>query len=136
MMSVYKRWLDQMSGRLAGYGAAFCLAILGHATLVDATSRIVSVGGAVTEIVYRLGAAEHLVGVDTSSTYPAAATQLPQVGYQRMLSVEGVLSLRPTLVLLSVEAGPPDAEALLKLGYALWTCRLNPLWLAPRKRSG
>jgi iron complex transport system substrate-binding protein len=99
MISVYRRWLGQASGRLAGCGAAFCLAILGHATLVDAAPRIVAVGGAVTDIVYRLGAAEHLVGVDTSSTYPAAATQLPQVGYQRMLSVEGVSSLNPTLVL-------------------------------------
>jgi iron complex transport system substrate-binding protein len=32
------------------------------------TSRIVAVGGTVTEIVYALGAGERLVGVDTSST--------------------------------------------------------------------
>jgi ABC-type hemin transport system substrate-binding protein len=81
MMRVYRRWLGQMSGRFASCGAALCLAIFGHATLVDATSRIVSVGGAVTEIVYRLGAAEQLVGVDTSSTYsggcdPVAASGL------------------------------------------------------------
>jgi iron complex transport system substrate-binding protein len=62
-------------------------------------SRLVAVGGAVTEIVYALGAGEHLVGVDTSSTYPEAATTLPHVGYQRALSAEGVLSLRPSFVL-------------------------------------
>jgi iron complex transport system substrate-binding protein len=77
-------------------------------------SRIVSVGGTVTEIVYRLGAGEQVVGVDTSSLYPEAATQLPQVGYQRTLSVEGVLSLAPTLILATDEAGPPDAVALLR----------------------
>jgi len=73
------------------------------------TSRIVAVGGTVTEIVYALGAGARLVGVDTSSTYPEAATRLPQVGYQRALSVEGVLSLRPSLVLATAEAGPPAA---------------------------
>ncbi len=70
------------------------------------TSRIVAVGGTVTEIVYALGSGARLVGVDTSSTYPEAATRLPQVGYQRALSVEGILSLRPSLVLATVEAGP------------------------------
>jgi iron complex transport system substrate-binding protein len=56
---------------------------------------------------YALGAGARLVGVDTSSTYPEAATRLPQVGYQRALSVEGILSLRPSLVLATAEAGPP-----------------------------
>lgn len=74
----------------------------------DATLlRVVSVGGALTEIVYALKADAQLVGVDTTSLYPEAATQLPQVGYQRQLSAEGVLSLKPDLVLVTEEAGPP-----------------------------
>ncbi|MGD8176918.1 heme/hemin ABC transporter substrate-binding protein [Marinimicrobium sp. ARAG 43.8] len=68
---------------------------------------LVSVGGGVTEIVYALGAEDQLLGVDTSSTWPEAATELPQVGYQRTLSAEGVLSLRPQVLLASHEAGPP-----------------------------
>jgi iron complex transport system substrate-binding protein len=75
----------------------------------EAGERIVSIGGAVTEIVYALGADKNLVGADTSSIYPQAATRLPQVGYQRQLSAEGVLSLKPTLVLMTAEAGPPVA---------------------------
>lgn len=71
--------------------------------------RVVSVGGDVTEIVYALAADSLLVGVDTSSQYPEAATSLPKVGYQRRLSAEGVLSLNPTLVLASADAGPPAA---------------------------
>lgn len=69
--------------------------------------RVISVGGALTEIVYALHADAQLVGVDTTSLYPQAATQLPQVGYQRQLSAEGVLSLKPDLVLVTEEAGPP-----------------------------
>ncbi len=70
-------------------------------------SRIVSTSGTLTEIVFALGAGESLVGVDTSSVFPAAATKLPQVGYQRTLAAEGILSLRPTLVLATDDAGPP-----------------------------
>jgi len=82
-------------------------------TIAD-TSRIVTVGGTVTEIVFALGAGEQVVAVDTSSTFPQAATQLPKVGYQRQLAAEGVLALDPSLILASVEAGPPEAIEQLK----------------------
>lgn len=68
--------------------------------------RIISVGGALTEIVYALGAQGELVGVDTTSLYPVVAQQLPQVGYARTLSAEGVLSLAPTQLIATEEAGP------------------------------
>jgi iron complex transport system substrate-binding protein len=70
-------------------------------------ARIVSIGGALTETLYALGAQDSLVGVDSTSLYPAAARALPSVGYARQLSAEGVLSLRPTLVVAGEEAGPP-----------------------------
>ena len=84
------------------------------ASAAGAAPRIVSIGGPVTEIVYALGAGADVVGVDTSSTYPEAATQLPQVGYQRRLSAEGVLSLQPDVVLATSDAGPPVALEHLK----------------------
>lgn len=49
------------------------------------TGRIVSVGGALTETLYALGAQDDLVGVDTTSLYPAVARALPSVGYARSL---------------------------------------------------
>lgn len=61
--------------------------------------RIVSVSKQYTEIIYALGAQDNLVGVDVSSIYPPEAKQLPTVGYHRALSVEGMLSTRPTLIL-------------------------------------
>lgn len=81
----------------------------GRALVIQDSSRLVVVGGAITEIIYALGAGAKLVGVDTSSTYPEAATRLPQIGYQRLLSAEGVLSLNPGLIVVSAEAGPPAA---------------------------
>lgn len=70
--------------------------------------RIVSVGSSVTEIIYALGAQDLVVGVDTTSLYPPAARSLPQVGYMRALSAEGVLSLRPTTVIATTAAGPKE----------------------------
>jgi iron complex transport system substrate-binding protein len=69
--------------------------------------RLISIGGALTEIVYLLKANTELVGVDTTSIYPAIATRLPNVGYARSLSAEGILALRPTQVLATEDAGPP-----------------------------
>ncbi len=96
------------------YLALICLILAGCAKQTSLTSsaenvRIVTVGSSVTETVFALGAENRIVGVDTSSLFPESATKLPQVGYQRALSAEGVLSLRPTLVLAMAEAGPPTA---------------------------
>lgn len=71
--------------------------------------RVVSIGGAVTETIFALGQEAKIVGTDTSSVFPEVATRLPQVGYQRTLSAEGVLSLKPNLVLATAEVGPPTA---------------------------
>ena len=76
--------------------------------------RIVSVGSSITEIVYAIGAEKLLVGVDTTSLYPEAARALPQVGYMRALSAEGVLSLKPTLIIATTAAGPAGTLEQLK----------------------
>jgi iron complex transport system substrate-binding protein len=84
------------------------------------TQRIVSVGGDVTEILYALGAGEHVVATDTTSLYPPEALETPKVGYARTLAAEGILSLRPTLVIASGDAGPPEAlDQLRDAGVAV-----------------
>ena len=76
--------------------------------------RIITIGGALTEIVYQLEKEALLVGSDTTSYYPAAAEELPKIGYQRALSVEGILSLNPDLVIYTDEAGPAAVLEQLK----------------------
>lgn len=80
----------------------------------EAPRRVVTIGGALTEIVYALEAQEMLVGNDTTSYYPPEAERLPKVGYQRALSAEGIVSLYPDLVILTEEAGPPAVLAQLQ----------------------
>lgn len=103
-----------VDGRIAGIVVirrSLLTGVLGLAAASPARAerrRIVSVGSAVTEIVYALGTQDLLVGVDTTSLYPEAARSLPQVGYMRALSAEGVLSLRPTTVIATMAAGPRE----------------------------
>ena len=73
----------------------------------SAPLRLVSIGGALTEIIYLLDSSKELVGVDTTSLYPDSATKLPNVGYARSLSSEGILALKPTQVIAIEDAGPP-----------------------------
>lgn len=79
-----------------------------------ASRRIVTLGGAVTETVFALGAGAEVVGTDLTSRFPEAAAALPRLGYVRQLGAEGVLSLRPDLVLATADAGPPAAIAQIE----------------------
>lgn len=92
--------------RLGTLGALAISQNLPAGSLNERTPRIICVGGALTEIVYALDAHTYLVGVDSTSTFPKDALALPQVGYARSLSAEGILALGPTHVLVSEEAGP------------------------------
>jgi iron complex transport system substrate-binding protein len=79
------------------------------------SSRVVAVGTATTETIYALGAGSRLVGVDNSSAeYLPQAASLPKVGPRTTLSAEGILSLKPTLVLVSADAGPPAVVEQLR----------------------
>lgn len=87
----------------------------GRSVRVSDASRILSIGGDVTEIVYALGAGNRIVGVDSTSQFPAEALkEKKSVGYMRALSSEGVISVGATLVLASERSGPPEVVKTLK----------------------
>lgn len=68
--------------------------------------RIVAAHPTVVQLVYALGVQDKLVGRDQSSTYPEGVEKVPSIKYMRTLSDEGILSLNPTLLLLTPENGP------------------------------
>ncbi|HEX7122816.1 MAG TPA: ABC transporter substrate-binding protein, partial [Gemmatimonadaceae bacterium] len=106
----------------ARLAAVAVLAILGcgrfgnEDTKANHRERIVSVSKQYTEILYALDAAQDLVGVDVSSTYPPEAKTLPTVGYHRALSAEALLAVNPTLILTGGPSniGPEHVVAQLK----------------------
>ncbi len=86
----------------------------GRDVSIGNTSRIVSIGGAITEILYALGLQDRIVGVDTTSLYPPKALgEKPNVGYMRQLSAEGVLGLNPQLILAIEGSGPKETLDVL-----------------------
>ena len=74
---------------------------------------VVTIGGSVTEIAYALGQGHRISARDTTSSFPAIVSDLPDVGYIRALSPEGVLSVGPTLIISEDGAGPPEALDVL-----------------------
>lgn len=92
-----------------------CLVLMQwNAAFGVATPRIVSLNGTISEILCALGHQGQLVGVDITSTYPAALASLPKVGHSRNIAAEGVLSLAPTLVVGTRESIRPEVASQLK----------------------
>lgn len=86
--------------------ALIAAAAILSAPVLHAAEKLVSIGGDVTEIVYALGAGDEMVARDSTSLRPQAVLKLPDVGYMRQLNTEGILSMRPSMVLSSELAEP------------------------------
>lgn len=96
---------------------------------IENPARIVSIGGAITEILYALGFEDRLAGIDATSLFPTTALRdKPNVGYMRQLSAEGVLGLNPSLVLAIQGSGPKETMDVLEAAKV-------PLVLVPETYS-
>jgi iron complex transport system substrate-binding protein len=95
---------------------ALCAALVvaTQALAAELPQRWVSAGGALSEWISALGGEPRLVGVDTTSQHPESLKALPSIGYQRQLSAEGILSLRPDVLVGTEEMGPPPVLAQVR----------------------
>jgi iron complex transport system substrate-binding protein len=101
----------------------------GRSVKIGSTDRIATIGGDITEIVFALGAGDRVIARDTTSSYPPEAAAKPDVGYMRALSAEGVLSVKPDLIIAVEGSGPKDAVDLLESASV-------PIVIVPERRSG
>jgi iron complex transport system substrate-binding protein len=110
--AVYRRPLFSFMKKIS---LLFCIAILficfgcgrfNNKENDQTGKRVVSIAKQYTEIIFALGAEKDIVAVDLSSTYPDAAKKLPTVGYHRALSTEGILAVKPDLILHDNNIGP------------------------------
>jgi iron complex transport system substrate-binding protein len=85
----------------------------GVETQISDTSRLVSLNGDITEIIFELGLGDSVVGVDVTTTHPPEAAALNEsgatVGFAQQLTSEAVLRLEPTLVIGDAQVAPPEA---------------------------
>jgi len=61
--------------------------------------RIITAGSALSETVCALGDCHKIIATDKTSFFPVELQQLPMIGYRNGISAEGILSLKPTLVI-------------------------------------
>jgi iron complex transport system substrate-binding protein len=90
----------------------------GVETTIGDVSRIVSLNGDLTEIIFALGLGDNVVGVDVTTTYPPEAAALNDqgqtVGFAQQLAAEAVLRFEPTLVIGDQQVGPPEVIEQLR----------------------
>ncbi|PWD86728.1 heme/hemin ABC transporter substrate-binding protein [Ignatzschineria cameli] len=77
-------------------------------------SRIVSAANPLTQIITALGAEATLVGIDQTSHTSPSLNKIPDIGYRIALSSEGILALKPDLVLLAFDSGPQTVLEQIK----------------------
>lgn len=77
--------------------------------------KIVSLNGAITEILVELGQEDNIVGVDVTSSYPQRIKEkATDLGHVRSISLENVIALQPTLIFASSKDLNPDLIAKLQ----------------------
>ena len=96
--------------------SSHCVLGLPHAgsAVEIAGPRVVCVSKQINEFMYDIHAESVLVARDLTSIYPAAITKLPSVGYHRALSAEGIISMRPTMLLTDGNLGPDAVVTQVK----------------------
>ncbi len=84
-----------------------CIIFLLFSVLLTEQLRLITIGGCVTETVFLLGRGDDVVAVDQSSNYLSKIDGIPQVGYIRAISSEGILSMYPDRIFTTSDIGPP-----------------------------
>lgn len=81
----------------------------GVESVISDTTRIISLNGDITEVLFELGVGDHVVAIDVTTTHPPEAAALPPIGFaQGLLAAEAVLGFGPTLVIGDIRIGPPE----------------------------
>lgn len=96
-------------------------AITAHAF---AAERIIALSPSISETLYALGSGDQMVANTEYCNYPPEARNKPKVGGYFSPSLEKILSLNPTMVILQ-ENNAPLAEKLAKLGIRTTVIRID-----------
>ncbi len=65
--------------------------------------RIITAGSAITETVCALGDCSKIIASDRTSLYPEEIQKLPSIGYRNSINAEGIISLKPSLVIAEAD---------------------------------
>ncbi|GMA15825.1 hemin ABC transporter substrate-binding protein [Deinococcus metallilatus] len=115
---MYKNFKTALVLSLALLPAASAASVQGaDGVTVNVTNpkRVVALNGTTVELIYRLGKQNTVVGTDVTGTYPA--NKIPSVGHWAQLPAEGIISLKPDLVIGTADnfATPKNATLVQQL---------------------
>jgi iron complex transport system substrate-binding protein len=86
----------------------------GVAVNINSPKKIITLNATTTEIVYALGKGDLIVAVDNSANFPEAATKLTRLGHPYRPSVEGMVSLKPELIIATEDTLPEASREQLR----------------------
>lgn len=81
---------------------------------IKSTERIVALNSTTFEIIEALGERQKVVGIDNGSILLESAKGLQSVGHPYRPSVEGIISLKPTLVIATQDSLPTESASQLR----------------------
>lgn len=99
----------------------------------ETPQRIISLAPNMTEILFALGLGNRIVGVTSFCDYPAEAKRKPKVGGMSNPSLEAVISLKPDVVVMTIDGNPREfQERLRSLGIKTYVFRASRLRELPK----
>lgn len=99
------------------------LLLILQTTAFSVPQRIISTMPSITETLYALGLEGRVVGVTENCNFPPAVKKKEKVG-REIVNLEKVISLKPDLVIMLLDAQRPDVEKLKK--FKLPVVTVNP----------
>lgn len=97
---------------------------------VENPRRIVAINSTTTEIIFALGEGARIAGREDSVQFPEEAKRIPSVGHPYYPSVEGIISLKPDVVIGTEENLPPASVTQLR------SAKVPVLILEPSDKDG
>ncbi len=84
------------------------------------STRIISLNGAVSEVLVAIGLEKNIAGTDITSNYPESLKSKPKLGHNKNINAEGVMALQPDLIIgLKKEITPALAAQFKAAGIRL-----------------
>jgi iron complex transport system substrate-binding protein len=82
--------------------------------------RVVSLAPHATELLFAAGAGDRVVGVLSPADWPPEAAKLPRVGDASAVNLEGILALKPDLIVTWPYLAPAQVERLRAMGVPVY----------------
>jgi len=116
------------------FSAVIFLFSIVSSSLAEPPKRIISLAPNLTEILFEMGLGDRIVGVTQFCDYPPEAGMKPKVGGMSNPSPEAVVSLKPDVVVMTIDGNPREfRQRLHSLNIKTYLFKAQRLQELPRE---